>query len=71
MDPQWWELMRHTVREADRLGLKINLTNGSGWSYSGGPWVKPEHSMQRLELGGEFRLRGPARWEAAKEARGA
>jgi hypothetical protein len=50
LSPQWWELMRHTVREADRLGLKINLTAGSGWSHSGGPWIKPEHSMQRLEL---------------------
>jgi len=65
MDPQWWELMRHTVREADRLGLKINLNNGSGWSHSGGPWVKPEHSMQRLRLGQEFRLKGPTHWETA------
>ena len=56
---QWWELMRHTVQEADRLGLKINLTAGSGWSHSGGPWIKPQHSMQRLELGQELSLKGP------------
>jgi hypothetical protein len=51
MDPQWWNLMRHTVREADRLGLKINLSNGSGWSHSGGPWVKPraQHAASRHE----------------------
>ncbi|MCX6927647.1 MAG: glycosyl hydrolase [Verrucomicrobia bacterium] len=59
LDPQWWDLMRHTVREADRLGLKINLTAGSGWSHSGGPWIKPEHSMQRLELAQEIPLKGP------------
>ena len=59
--PEWWELMRHTVREADRLGLKINLTAGSGWSHSGGPWVKPQHSMQRLELSQEIALPGPGR----------
>ena len=59
LSPQWWELMRHTVREADRLGLKINLTAGSGWSHSGGPWIKPEHSMQRLELSQEIPLTGP------------
>ncbi len=59
LSPEWWELMRHTVREADRLGLKLNLTVGSGWSHSGGPWVKPEHSMQRLDLTQEIRLQGP------------
>ena len=59
LSPQWWELMRHTVQEADRLGLKINLTAGSGWSHSGGPWIKPEHSMRRLELSQEIRLTGP------------
>jgi hypothetical protein len=51
--------MRHTVREADRLGLKINLTAGSGWSHTGGPWIKPELSMQRLELSQETALTGP------------
>jgi hypothetical protein len=59
MSPQWFELMRHTVRKADRLGLKINLTAGSGWSHSGGPWIKPEHSMRRLEMSQEIRLTGP------------
>jgi hypothetical protein len=65
LSPQWWELMRHTVREADRLGLKINLTAGSGWSHTGGPWVKPEHSMRRLELSQEIRLTGPGLREVA------
>jgi hypothetical protein len=65
LDPQWWKLMRHTVREADRLGLKINLVNGSGWSHSGGPWVKPEHGMRRLALSENIRLEGPGRKEIA------
>ncbi|MGA2255468.1 MAG: glycosyl hydrolase, partial [Thermoguttaceae bacterium] len=65
LGPKWWELMRHTIQEADRLGLRINLTNGSGWSHSGGPWVKPQHSMQRLELMREVRLQGPRHWEIA------
>ena len=59
LSPQWFELMRHTVQEADRLGLKLNLTAGSGWSHSGGAWIKPEHSMRRLELSQELRLTGP------------
>ena len=59
LSPQWWELMRHTVREADRLGLKLNLTAGSGWSHSGGPWIQPAQSMRRLELSQQLRLNGP------------
>jgi hypothetical protein len=59
LSPAWWELMRHTVQEADRLGLKINLTAGSGWSHSGGPWIPPEQSMRRLELSQEIRVAGP------------
>lgn len=64
MDAQFWELMRHTIREADRLGLHLNLTNGSGWSHSGGPWIKPGQSMQRLEMAQEHKLTGPAKWES-------
>ncbi len=59
LGPAWWDLMRHTVQEADRLGLKINLTAGSGWSHTGGPWIKPEHSMRRLESSQEIRWTGP------------
>ena len=39
--------------------MKINLTAGSGWSHTGGPWIKPEQSMQRLELSQEIVLKGP------------
>jgi hypothetical protein len=65
MSPQWFELMRHTVQEADRLGLSINLTAGSGWSHSGGPWIKPEHSMRRLELSQQIQWTGPGLKEVA------
>jgi alpha-L-rhamnosidase len=63
VSPQWWDLMRHTVREADRLGLKINLSNGSGWSHSGGPWIRPSDSMQRLDMSQEVLWEGPGRKE--------
>ena len=65
LSPEWWELMRHTIREADRLGLKLNMTNGSGWSHSGGPWVSANHNMQNLKLAGEFHWNGPGRKDMA------
>ncbi|MCA1995601.1 MAG: hypothetical protein LDL56_00050 [Armatimonadetes bacterium] len=46
--PQWRELFRHVCREADRLGLQVNMNDDAGWNGSGGPWIQPEQAMQRL-----------------------
>lgn len=62
MSEEWRLLFRHAVREAERLGIEIALGTGPGWCGSGGPWVKPENSMQHL-VGAETAVRGPVRWE--------
>ena len=48
MSDRWQELFAHAVHEAERLGIDITLGAGPGWTGSGGPWVKPEQSMQHL-----------------------
>ena len=48
MQPKWLEMMDHTVREAERLGLKFGVHNCDGFSQSGGPWITPETSMKEL-----------------------
>jgi len=48
MSPEWRALFKHAVAEAERLGLQITLNAGPGWTGSGGPWVKPEQSMQHI-----------------------
>ncbi len=48
MSEPWRALFKHAVTEAERLGLEITLNAGPGWTGSGGPWVKPEQSMQHL-----------------------
>lgn len=48
MGDRWRELFKHVVAEATRLGLEINMNNDAGWNGSGGPWIKPEQSMQRI-----------------------
>ena len=48
MSDQWQELFANAVRHAERLGIDITLGAGPGWTGSGGPWVKPEQSMQHL-----------------------
>ena len=46
--PLWMDLISHACREADRLGLQINMNNDAGWCGSGGPWITPELSMQKV-----------------------
>ena len=48
MSDQWQDYYANAVRHAERLGIDITLGAGPGWTGSGGPWVKPEQSMQHL-----------------------
>ncbi|HEX7632446.1 MAG TPA: glycosyl hydrolase, partial [Lacunisphaera sp.] len=48
LDPLWRELMVHAIKEGNRLGIEVGMHNAPGWSSSGGPWVTPEMSMQKL-----------------------
>lgn len=56
--PAWRELFKHACAEAARLGLQINMNNDAGWCGSGGPWIKPEQSMQKV-VWSETAFEGP------------
>jgi len=62
MSPEWRRLFKHAVSEAERLGLEITLNAGPGWTGSGGPWVKPELSMQHI-VGRAVQVSGPRRFD--------
>lgn len=62
MSEPWRELFQHAVTEAERLGLQIDLNAGPGWTGSGGPWVKPEQSMQHI-VASETKVTGGRRFE--------
>jgi len=47
LSPQWMEHYRYTVKEADRIGIELNVNLGSGWN-PGGPSITPEHAMKKL-----------------------
>ena len=64
MSPPWRELFKHANQEAARLGLVMTMPASPGWTGSGGPWVKPEQSMQKL-VSSETNLTGPRRFEGA------
>jgi (4-O-methyl)-D-glucuronate---lignin esterase len=63
MSPEWRGLFKHVVREAERLGLEVTLNAGPGWTGSGGPWVKPEESMQHI-VAAAVETAGPTRFDA-------
>jgi len=63
MSPAWRDLFKHVVREAERLGLEVTLNAGPGWTGSGGPWVKPEESMQHI-VAAAVETAGPSRFDA-------
>jgi len=63
MSDAWRALFKHAVLEAERLGLDITLNAGPGWTGSGGPWVKPDESMQHL-VASATEVEGPADFDA-------
>src|SRR5664279_2902172 len=64
MGAQWRGLFQHVAAEARRLGLEVNMNNDAGWNGSGGPWIKPEQSMQKV-VWTETNLEGPQHFEGA------
>lgn len=64
MSDQWRELFKHVDSEANRLGLQVNMNNDAGWNGSGGPWIKPENSMQKV-VWTEITLQGSQHYDAA------
>jgi hypothetical protein len=61
----WMKMLDHTLREAARLDLGVDLATGTGWPF-GGPWVGDDTSPRTMAhktwvLAGGGRLREPVR----------
>ena len=48
LTPEWWELVRFSMEEAERMGLKLGMHISDGFALAGGPWITPENSMQKV-----------------------
>ncbi len=59
LSPQWLEMFGQAVRHAEKIGIGVTIGMGPGWTGSGGPWIKPEESMQHLVCS-ETTIKGPA-----------
>lgn len=63
----WMRLLAHTIEEAHRLGLGVDMATGTGWPF-GGPWVGDGESARSIaiktwRLDGAARLTEPVRYE--------
>jgi hypothetical protein len=57
LSPEWRELFRHSLREADRLGIEVSFNVCGGWDM-GGPWITPINSG-RWFLQSQITVTGP------------
>jgi len=48
LSPEWWEMVRYSMEQADRLGLKLGMHISDGFALAGGPWISAAESMQKL-----------------------
>ncbi|MCX6875547.1 MAG: glycosyl hydrolase [Verrucomicrobia bacterium] len=60
MSPAWRELVKHAVREAERLGIEVSLNLCSGWD-AGGPWITDETASHHY-VQAELTLKGPQKF---------
>jgi hypothetical protein len=66
LSPAWVDRLRHTLREAQRLDLGVDMATGTGWPF-GGPWVPAELAPKTLAhrayaVAGGQRLAEPVRF---------
>lgn len=47
LSPEWINMLHYTIKKADSLGMKIDLTQGTGWPF-GGKMVSPEMAAKKM-----------------------
>jgi hypothetical protein len=47
MSPEWMELYKHAVKEAQRIGIELSVNVQSGWN-PGGPTITPELALKKI-----------------------
>jgi len=49
LSSKWMEMLEHTIKEAKRLGMGVDMTTGTGWPF-GGPQVGIEDADAKVVL---------------------
>jgi len=61
LGPESLDAIAHTVKEADRLGLRIGMLNSSGWN-AGGTWTTPDIAGMGI-FHSQVSVEGPSQFE--------
>ena len=48
LSPEWWKRIDTVFHTADSLNLEMGIHFSDGFALAGGPWIKPEESMQKV-----------------------
>ena len=48
LSPNFWRMVDVAFAQADSLGLEMGIHVCDGFALAGGPWIKPEESMQKI-----------------------
>lgn len=64
MTPGWKDAFAFATSLADSLGLEMSVASAPGWSFTGGPWVKPKNGMKKL-VWRELWVKGGTTFDAA------
>lgn len=67
LSPKWMQMLKHTLSEAKRLGLGIDMANATGWPF-GGRWVKPEDAAKNVSSKTYFLKQGESLQEPVQFA---
>ncbi len=47
LSPKWMEMLQHTLKEAGKWNLQVDMATGTGWPF-GGPWIKYEDACRQV-----------------------
>lgn len=47
LSPKWVEMLQHSLSEAKRLNMGIDMATGTGWPF-GGPWVEDKDASKYI-----------------------
>lgn len=48
LSPKWMQVFTHTLQEAKRLNMQIDMATGSGWPFGGGPLIGDEDACKNF-----------------------
>ena len=49
LSPQWMNMLKAVVQRGNKLGLGVDMNNGTGWPF-GGPQINPENAAGKLVI---------------------